>query len=355
MINVDKAALPLSLDEICQRYGCELLPAPALTSVQHGQAAQEQISAIAPLSHAEKGTLSFLANTKYLDQARTSGATAVFCTAQDAERMGADRKAHLLVCSNPYAQFARISQYFFRPVHDQDGVSAQSFVDHTAELGAGAAVFPFVYVGPGARIGANSVLYPGSFLGAGSVLGAACVLYPNAVVREGCVLGEGCILNPGAVVGGDGFGFAPDGDENVKIPQVGGVRLGDHVELGSNASVDRGTIDDTVIGSQSKLDSLVQIAHNVRIGRSCFLAGQSAVAGSSTLGNRVTLAGQVGVSGHVKLADHVVVLAKSGVSKNLDQPGAYNGVPASPNREYLKREATLRRLMKRDARKDKVE
>lgn len=352
MINIDKAALPLSLEEICQRYGCELLSATSVSSGSLGEAAQEQISAIAPLSQAEPGTLSFLANAKYLDQARACGATAIFCTAQDAERLGGDRKAHLLVCANPYAQFARISQYFFRPVHDHDGVSPQAFVDHTAELGAGVAVFPFAYVGPGSRVGANSVLYPGAFLGAGSVLGAGCVLYPNAVVREGCVLGDDCILNPGAVVGGDGFGFAPDGDENVKIPQVGGVRLGDHVELGSNATVDRGTIDDTSIGSHSKVDSLVQIAHNVRIGRSCFLAGQSGVAGSSTLGNRVTLAGQVGVAGHVKLADHVVVLAKSGVSKNLEQPGAYNGIPASPNRDYLKREAALRRLVKRETQKE---
>jgi UDP-3-O-[3-hydroxymyristoyl] glucosamine N-acyltransferase len=349
MINVDKAALPLSLGEICQRYGCVLSPAP---EVEPGSnPAEESISALAPLSFAEKGTLSFLANAKYLEQVRSCGATAVFCTDEDAQRIGSDRRSHLLICSNPYAQFARISQYFFRPAHDQDGVSSLAHVDQSAQLGSGVAVFPFAYVGPGARVGANSVLYPGAFVGAGSELGAGTVLYPNAVVREGCVLGEGCILNPGAVVGGDGFGFAPDGEENVKIPQVGGVRLGDHVELGSNATVDRGTIEDTAIGTQSKIDSLVMVGHNVRIGRSCFLAGQSGVAGSSTLGNRVTLAGQVGISGHVKLADHVVVLAKSGVSKNLDQPGAYNGIPAAPNRDYLKREATLRRLLKREARK----
>lgn len=332
--------LSLSVREICEKYACQHWEAgPAVPM-------ETLISGLAPLSDAGSGFASFLANPKYMSDALSSQATVILCLPEHAERLAPECRSALLVCENPYANFARLSQHFFRPQHGFAGISPQALIDATAEIGADVTVFPNAYVGPGAVVGARSVLYPGSFLGSGSRLGEDVILYPNAVVREGCQLGDGVIVNPGAVIGGDGFGFAPDGDENVKIPQMGGVVLEKHVEVGSNATIDRGTLGDTVIQEQTKIDSLVQIAHNVQVGKACFLAGQSGVAGSSVLGNRVTLAGQVGISGHIKLGDHVVVLAKSGVSKNLLGPGAYNGIPATENREYLRREATLRKLLK---------
>jgi UDP-3-O-[3-hydroxymyristoyl] glucosamine N-acyltransferase len=352
---MNSGAVTLSTSELLRRFSCEL-PAggPDGERVYHG---------LAPLSHAVPETISFLANEKYLGEAISTRAGAILCSPEHASAILAawSEKAsdgapmasrpQLLVSKEPFALFARVAQIFFKPAHPFEGVSAQAYVDASATIEPGATVFPFAFIGPGARIGARSVVYSGVFVGAASRVGEDCILYPNSVVREGCALGDRCILNPGAAIGGDGFGFAPSGMENVKIPQVGGVRLGDDVEVGSNASVDRGAMADTSVGTHTKIDSLVMVAHNVKIGRACFLAGQAGVAGSSTLGDRVTLAGQVGVSGHVKVGDNVTVLGKAGVSKDLAAGGIYNGVPARPNREYLQLTAAFNRL---NAKKKKV-
>jgi len=330
--------MALSLSELCERFGCVVF-APQQSMVVG------PLTGIAPLSSATQEQISFLANERYLDDAITTQAGAVLCNASCAERLFGHTRSLLLVCRDPYVTFARVSQFFFKPQHGFSGVSPHAFIDSSARIDPSATLFPFVYVGPGAVVGPRSVLYPGVFVGGASEVGADCIIYPNAVVREGCRLGERCILNPGAVIGGDGFGFAPTGDENVKIPQVGGVDIGADVEVGSNASVDRGALLNTVIGEQSKIDSLVQIGHNVKIGRACFIAGQTGVAGSTEIGHRVTLAGQVGVAGHLKIADKVTVLAQTGVSQSLNEPGVYVGFPARLNREFLRREAILDRVV----------
>jgi UDP-3-O-[3-hydroxymyristoyl] glucosamine N-acyltransferase len=361
----------LSLAEIVDRIGCAVfantdpnqvraenrsVAADAL-STEAIRASTRRFCGIGPLNASGPDLVSFLANTKYREDAQRSNAGAVLCSQEEADLLRAHQgPGHrlLLVCKNPYAAFARLSQLYFRPHHGYEGQSDRSWIDATAAIGADVTAFPFVYIGPGAQIGKGCVLYPGVFIGAGSVLGNDCIVYPNAVVREGCTLGQGCIINPGAVVGGDGFGFAPDGDENVKIPHIGGVTIGEEVEVGSNASIDRGTIGDTRIGAQTKIDSLVQVAHNVTIGKACFLAAQSGVAGSATLSDRVTLGGQVAVTGHVTLGKGVTLLGKSGASKSLDEPGLYNGVPAVPNREFLKREAFIRRLVDQSKRRNQA-
>jgi UDP-3-O-[3-hydroxymyristoyl] glucosamine N-acyltransferase len=331
--------MSLNLADICEKFGCVVLDSDAVRR-------SGPFDGISVLSAATQNQLSFLSNERYIDDARASHAGAILCSEAHAQLLRGQTKALLLVCRDPYVTFARVSQHFFKPSHGFSGVSPQAFVDASANIDPTVTVFPFVYVGPGAVVGQGTVLYPGSFVGGGASVGADCILYPNAVVREGCRLGDRCILNPGAVVGGDGFGFAPSGMENVKIPQVGGVQIGHDVELGSNASVDRGALLDTVIGAQTKIDSLVQIGHNAKIGKACFMAAQSAVAGSSELGDRVTLAGQSGVAGHLTITDHVTVLAKSGVTQNITESGAYVGFPARPNREFLKREAIISQIVK---------
>lgn len=336
----------LTLEEIVERFGCVM-------HEKSGSGLSGALTGISTLSAATPSQISFFNNPRYLSDALKSHAGVILCGEKEAQQWidassldGTTYRPILAVCRNPYAVFARVSQFFFEQAHPAQGISPQAFVDASAQIDPSATLFPFVYVGPGARIGARCVLYPGSFVGAAAVLGEDCVLYPNAVVREGCRLGARCFLNPGAVVGGDGFGFAPDGMENVKIPQIGGVELGDDVELGSNASVDRGAVHNTVIGAQTKIDSLVQVGHNVVIGKACFLAGCSAVAGSSQLGDRVTLAGQVGVAGHLKIADNITVLAQAGVTKSLTESGVYSGHPARPNREQLVHEAAVARMVK---------
>lgn len=336
----------LSLEELVERFGCV---------VQENSAARrsQPLTGVSTLSAAASKHISFFNNPRYLSEALASEAGVILCSANDAQQLLSESQSKgqtlcsvVLICRNPYATFARVSQHFFEPARPQHGHSPQAYIDATAVVHETAIVSPFVYVGPGARVGARSVLYPGSFIGAAAVLGEDCLIYPNAVVREACVLGDRCILNPGAVIGGDGFGFAPDGHENVKIPQVGAVVLHNDVEIGSNASVDRGALSNTIVNEQTKIDSLVQIGHNVVIGKACFVAAGSGIAGSSQIGNRVTLAGQVGVAGHLKIGDQITVLAQAGVTRNLDEPGVYAGFPARPNKEMLAFEASLSRMVK---------
>jgi UDP-3-O-[3-hydroxymyristoyl] glucosamine N-acyltransferase len=332
--------MSLTLSDLCGRFGCEVFG-------QEGESRKAgPFEGLSVLSAATQTQLSFLSNERYVDDARASHAGAILCSRNHAELLRGHPHSLLLVCRDPYATFARVSQYFFKPVVGFQGVSEQCFIDKSARIDPSVTIFPFVFVGPAAVVGRGTILYAGAFIGAGSEIGEDCILYPNSVVREGCRVGDRCILNPGAVVGGDGFGFAPSGLENIKIPQTGGAALGSDVELGSNASVDRGTMQDTVIGTQTKIDSLVQVGHGAKIGNACFLAAQTGIAGSTEIGNRVTLAGQVGVAGHLKIADQVTVLAQSGVTRSLNEAGVYVGFPARPNREFLKREAVFSQVVK---------
>jgi UDP-3-O-[3-hydroxymyristoyl] glucosamine N-acyltransferase len=336
----------LTLEQVVERFGCA---ASAQSQVHEAVA----YSGVSTLSAAGSSQISFLNNSKYLTDALHSRAGAIVCGAQEAallekaygERSNQATAPVRLVCKNPYAVFARIAQFFFEQAVELHGHSAQAHIDVTAVVDPSANIYPFVYVGPGARIGARTIVYAGAFIGSASEIGEDCIVYPNAVVREGCRLGDRCILNPGAVVGGDGFGFAPDGMENVKIPQTGGVVLDHDVEIGSNASVDRGAILNTQIGAQTKIDSLVQVGHNVTVGRACFFAAGTGVAGSVNIGDRVTLAGQVGVVGHLNICDNVTALAKSGITRTVTEAGTYSGFPARPHREQLKRDAVLNKIV----------
>lgn len=332
----------LSATDIEQKFGCVLYgDTPSGLS----------FSGIGTLEKAQSNAVSFLANPKYLQAALTSCAGAIVCAPGVASELSTRFSGMVFTAADPYAVFARISQFFFEPRVGFSGQSGEAHVDNSAQVHPSATIFPFVFVGPGAVIGENTILYAGVFVGAGLTIGANCTLYPNSVVREGCTLGDSCILNPGAVIGGDGFGFAPSGSENVKIPQVGGVCIGSHVEVGSNSSIDRGAMENTTVGDQTKIDSLVQVGHNVSIGNSCFLCGLVGVAGSATIGNRVTLAGQVGVSGHLRIADNVTVLGKGGVSSSIEEAGAYSGTPATPHREWLKERAIMKRMVKESSSK----
>lgn len=326
----------LSIDEIIQKTDCEVTPYNK----------DQKFIGVAPLNHASTEHISFLINEKYFTDALASNAGAIVCSKKDAEKLLNNTKSTLIVSSNPHATLAKISQFFFKPIHPYSGKSNQAYIDQSAEIHPTASIFPFAFIGPGAVIGANSIIYSGCFVGATSTIGSDCILYPNSVVREGCHLGDRCILNPGAVIGGDGFGFAPSENENIKIPQIGGVQICEDVEIGANATVDRGAMEDTKIGRQTKIDNLVMIAHNVVIGEFCFIAGQTGIAGSTQVGNRVVMAGQVGVAGHLKIGDKATLTAQAGVSKNVPATEVWGGSPARTYKEHATAIAFVNKLVR---------
>ncbi|MES2614581.1 MAG: UDP-3-O-(3-hydroxymyristoyl)glucosamine N-acyltransferase [Bdellovibrionota bacterium] len=329
--------MEISLKNIVEQTGCEVLPVYRELSFY----------GVAPLNMAQTSHVSFLVNEKYLDDALVSKAGAILCSKKTADLLLHKVTGLVLVCDDPYAAFAKISQTFFKPTHPFSGISTQAVIDQTAEIHPTATIFPFVFVGPGAHIGANTVIYSGCFIGAASSIGADCILYPNVVVREGCKIADRCLLNPGVVIGGEGFGFAPTEKENVKIPQIGGVIIAEDVEIGSNTTIDRGAMADTKIGRQTKIDNLVILAHGVEIGEFCFVAAQTGIAGSVVIGNRCVFAGQAGVTGHIKIGDNVTVTAQSGISKNIPAPGVWQGSPARPQKEFMQQTAALSRIAKK--------
>ena len=301
--------MTVSLGELAVRFGCELRGDPAAT-----------VDSVAALSQAGPRAVSFLANPKYVTQLADTRAGAVILDARSA----ASARVPVLVAANPHATFARVAKLLhpdppLNPgVHPAATVSRSAQVDASSEIAAGA------FVGDDARIGAGCYIGPGSVVERGARIGDHCRLVARVVIGPRVSLGQRCIVQPGAVVGGDGFGYAPEKGTWVKVPQLGSVVVGDDVEIGANTTIDRGALEDTVIEEGVKLDNLIMIAHNCRIGAHSALAACVAIAGSSVLGKRCILGGRVGLTGHITLCDDVVVLGTSFISHSISKPGVYS-------------------------------
>jgi UDP-3-O-[3-hydroxymyristoyl] glucosamine N-acyltransferase len=253
----------------------------------------------------------------------------------------------ILRVAQPYVAFARILAALHPARRPEGTVSSRAAIDTTASLGANVTVFPHVYVGPGAKIERGTVLYPGVFVGSEAEVGEECILHPQVTVYERCRLGNRVVVHAGAVIGSDGFGYAGEGAERVKIPQIGVVEIQDDVEIGANCTIDRATLGKTVIGAGTKLDNLVHIAHNVTVGKHSLIIAQTGVAGSTRIGNEVILAGQVGVLNHLEIGDRAKVGPKSGIAQSIP-PGAVmsGGIHALPHGEWRRTVALLHRLPK---------
>ena len=307
---------------------------------------QRVVHGFAPLETATDLQLAFVTAARYRSAVAASGASAVLVTAKDAELLTSQAE-RLWVCKDPYLQFARIAQYFeslvatvARPGIDPTAViGADARIDGTATLGAHVVIGAQVLIAAGVRIGA------GCQIGEGSHLGRDTVIHPRATIYPRCTLGERCIVHSGAVIGADGFGFAKDGAHWVKIPQVGGVLIGDDVEIGANTTIDRGALDDTVIGNGVKLDNQIQIGHNVRVGDDTIMAAFVGIAGSAMIGQRCMIGGAARIMGHVTIADDVVVSTQTFVSRSISKPGQYTGYyPMAEHAAFEKSAAVLRRL-----------
>jgi len=297
------------------------------------------ISGLGTLETAGPAALTFLANPKYASKVAETSAGAVLM-GPGCERYGRT----VIEVANPYLGFAKLLTLFYTAPHEPQGIMPGAMVESSATVGEGVTIYPGVYIGKNVVVGSRTVIHPGAVLYDNVTIGEECKIHANAVIRESCRLGNRCIIQPGAVIGSDGFGYAPDGSGYYRIPQIGIVVLDDDVEIGANSCVDRAAVEVTRIGRGTKLDNLVQIAHNCEIGADCMIVSQVGIAGSAKIGNHVTLAGQVGVVGHITVGDNVIVGGQSGVTASLQPNASYSGSPAIPHKEWLKLSMVLPRL-----------
>ncbi len=298
---------------------------------------------VAPLSAAAPDKVSFLDNRKYLDQLGTTAAGLVIVTEAHADRRPPGAAA--LVAADPYLAWARIASLFHPPVSVRPGCHPSSIVDGAA-IDASAEIAALAVIGPGASVGARTRIGEGAVIGPGVVIGADCRIGPLTTISH-ALLGDRVTLLAGARVGQDGFGFAITPGGFISVPQLGRVILEHDVEVGANTTIDRGSTADTVIGAGSRLDNLVMIAHNVRLGRCCVVVAQAGISGSTTLEDFVTVAAQAGLTGHLRIGTKARIGAQAGVMSDVEQATDVVGSPAMAVREFFRNVATLRRLSKR--------
>ena len=322
--------MAMTLGEIAVRFGLELAGDPALS-----------VDGVAALGSAEPGTVSFCTGGKYRKQLAATRATAVVLP----RGLAAACPVASLVAERPYAAWARIANALHPAEPVRAGRAPGAQVDPTARVAATAFIGPNAVVGARAVIGERCSIGPNCVVEAGVAIGDDCRLLAGVTLCHGIRAGSRCTFKPGAVVGSDGFGHAPDVDGYVKVPQLGSVRLGDDVEVGANTTVDRGTVEDTVIGDGVKLDNQVQVGHNCRIGAHTVIAGCVGISGSSIIGSRCMIGGAVGIAGHLEIGDDVVVTGYSLVTHSLPGPGVYSsGMPAIEAGRWRRAVARLHRL-----------
>lgn len=333
--------MPVSLGELAARFGCELIGDP-----------EAVVSDVASLQNAHSASLTFLSNSTLATQLPGTKAAAVVLRPADAK--GCPVAA--LLSDDPYATYARMVAIVCPgPVYEPQ-VHATAVVEESARVAASAHLAPHVVVGERTVIGNNVYVGPGCVIGPDCRVEDDCQFIANVTLVRQVTIGARGIVHPGAVIGADGFGNAMTPDGWVKVPQVGGVRIGDDVEIGANTTIDCGAIGDTVIEDGVRVDNLCMIAHNVHIGAHTALAGQTGIAGSTTIGKRCMFAGSSGAFGHISVCDDVIVAAKSVLTKNVTEPGTYAGNFAADHaRSWAKQVARFRRLESLDKRVKKLE
>lgn len=316
-----------------------------------GLSGDVRVFRVAPVEAAGAGDLTFLENTAYAKFAGGTGATACFISERQASLLPASCTA--LVSGEPYRAFARAAGLLFpsaakpQSIFGMAGIAPGAFIHPEARLESGVTVDPGAVIGPGAEIGRGTVICAQAIIGPGVRIGRDGAVGAGATVTH-ALIGNRVILHPGVRIGQDGFGFAMGARGHLKVPQVGRVIIQDDVEIGANSTVDRGANRDTVIGEGTKIDNLVQIGHNVQIGRHCVLVGQVGVSGSSVLEDYVVLGGQAGIAGHLRIGMGAQVGAKSGVMGDLAAGGKYLGAPAKPARSFFREVAVLAKLAQKD-------
>ncbi|MDL2314585.1 UDP-3-O-(3-hydroxymyristoyl)glucosamine N-acyltransferase [Desulfovibrio sp. OttesenSCG-928-C14] len=321
----------MTLRELAEKLG--------LTLAGDESRADAPVKGLNTLETAGPDEISFLANPKYFQFLKDTKALAVIISQEHASETPC-----ALISPNPYLDFGRALSLFARPEGAYKGVSEQAFVHPEAQLGQNCAVYPFAFIGARAALGEGCSIFPGAYVGEDCKVGKNCVLYPGATLLSRTEIGDSCELFPGCVLGADGFGFTREGGGMQKIPQAGYVRLGSGVTVGANSAVDRGVLGATSLGDDSKLDNLVQVGHNVQIGREALLVSQVGIAGSCKIGDRVTIAGQAGLSGHIAIGNDVLIGPRSGVAKDVPDGFQGGGAPLVDGKTFLRTLSTMPKL-----------
>jgi UDP-3-O-[3-hydroxymyristoyl] glucosamine N-acyltransferase len=323
-----RARTPISLAQIHDVVGGELVGSPETT-----------VTSLAGFEEAGPHDLSFVTGDRMLKAGGLTASGALLTH----RRLSEITTPHIVV-ANPTLAFAQVANTFFCPVSPSRGIAAAIVRGVETHVGSDVSIWSGVTLGDRVTIGARVTLYPGVFVGNDTTIGDDSLLYPNVVVREGCTIGARVIIHSGTVVGSDGFGYVQDQGRHYKIPQLGGVTIEDDVELGANVTVDRATLGQTIIKQGTKVDNLVQIAHNVTIGAHSILVSQVGIAGSTRVGHHVMIGGQAGLADHLVIGDQVMIAARAGVNRNLEPNQIVSGAPVMPHEVWVKAQAVIPRL-----------
>lgn len=299
---------------------------------------ETEITGVSGISDAKEGDITYLVGAKWLKELKNSKASAVI-SKESIEEI----EKHQIKTENPQYAFAKLLSIFYEKPHSFTGISKEAFVSEHADINNNVTVYPFAYISGGAKIGSGTIIYPFVFVGENSSIGDNCVIYPSVTIREKVCIKNKVIIHAGSVIGSDGFGYVFAEGSHQKIPQIGGVIIEDDVEIGANVTIDRATTGNTIIGRGAKIDNLVQIGHNVRVGKNVILVAQVGIGGSSEIGDGVVLGGQVGVSDHVSIESGTMIGAKGGAMGEMKK-GIYSGILPMPHREWLKAMSVFSKL-----------
>ncbi len=312
----------IRVSDLAQQLGCEYIGEGSTL-----------IEGAAPIESAREGDLTFIANVKYRKFALTTRASAII-SAQKVDR----EDVSVILSDNPYYTFARALWILFPEEKREPFISPLAFIHESASVSDESVIMPFVHIGENAVVSRGAVLYPGVYVGRGARVGENTVLHPNVVVYDGCTIGSRVIIHGGAVIGADGFGFARHEKGYLKIPQLGTVVIEDDVEIGAGTTIDRAAMGETRIKAGTKIDNLVQVGHNVEIGKNTVIASQTGISGSVKVGDEVVMGGQVGVAGHLEIDSGIMIGAKSGIPSSLSAKVSrvWSGIPVIPHTRWLR-------------------
>ncbi len=301
-----------------------------------------KISQVSGLDNAKKDEISFLTDKKYLPYLKSSSAAAVILN----PKMAGQYSVTQLIVDNPYYAYALVTQYLNPFMTAKGSIHKSAVISESAKINSSCSVAENAVIQDDVELAQGTIVSAGSVIESGVKIGKNCRIGSNVTICHDCIVGDNVIIEAGAVIGGDGFGWANNKGQWVKIPQVGKVVIGNDVSIGNNVTIDRGAIEDTVIENNCIIDNQVHVAHNVRIGSGSAIAGQAGFAGSTILGKNCTVAGQVGFAGHLEIADDCHFLAKSGVTHDIAEAGAYSGFPAIKALDWQKNSVRIRQLDK---------